>query len=165
MAVLRTAAQGRVAAYLAFGWGLAFAGISFYWALGGTLGVETVWGASTASAEQSSLLRGAVWGTAGLKLVAALLALALTGAWGKKLPKRPIAMLGWGVAVVLVLYGGINVLAEALTVTGIIKPAAVDWKPLLWHLYVWDMSFLIWGILFGAAAWQFTRQALGRRGV
>ncbi|HEX2682079.1 MAG TPA: DUF3995 domain-containing protein [Candidatus Acidoferrales bacterium] len=146
------------AGYLACGWGFAFAAISFYWGSGGTLGVDTVWGSLTMSPSQRAILRVAVWITGFLKVFGALLALVLVARWGRRLPRRPIAALGWGGAAFLTLYGGINVGAEALTASGVVKPSdSVDWKPLLWHLYVWDMSFLIWGILFGLAAWQFTR--------
>ena len=136
-----------------------FAAISFYWGSGGTLAVDTVWGSTTVTTTQRTTLLVAVWVTGFLKLMGALLALALVSRWGMRLPQGLIAILGWGAAGLLTLYGGTTVFAEALTATGVIKPAApVDWKPLLWHLYVWDMSFLIWGILFGLAAWQFTRR-------
>ena len=137
---------------------MAFAAISFYWGSGGTLGVDTVWGSLRLSSTQESLLIVAVWLTGLLKVLGALLALALVTGWGTRLPPRPLAVLGWAAAGLLTLYGGVNVFAEALTASGIVKPTQpVDWKPLLWHLYVWDMSFLIWGILFGLAAWDFTR--------
>jgi hypothetical protein len=146
------------AGYLACGWGLAFAAISFYWASGGTLGVDTVWGSLTMSPSQRATLLVAAWVTGFLKVIGALLALLLVARWGSRLPRRPIAVLGWGAAGLLTLYGGLNVLGEALTASGVVKPSEpVDWKPLLWHLYLWDMSFLIWGILFALAAWQFTR--------
>ena len=123
--------------------------------MGGSLGVDTVWGSSSVTAEHSTLLRAAVWLTGFLKLVAALLALALVSEWGRAFPRRPMAILGWSAAVILTLYGGVNVGGEALVAVGLVRPAAVDWKPLLWHLYVWDMSFLIWGILFGLAMRQY----------
>jgi hypothetical protein len=146
-----------LAGYLACGLGLAFAAISFYWGSGGTLGIDTVWGSTAMTPTQRTSLLVAVWITGFLKVIGALLALALVSGWGMRLPRQPIKFLGWGAAVLLTLYGGINVIAEALTVSGLIKPAGpVDWKPLLWHLYVWDMSFLIWGILFGLATWHST---------
>jgi hypothetical protein len=65
---------------------------------------------------------------------------------------------GWVVAASLTLEGGTLVVPEALIAIGAIEPAQpVDWKPLLWHLYVWDMSFLVWGVLFGIATWHFSR--------
>ena len=145
------------AGYAAFAWGLIFAAISFYWGAGGTLGVETVWGSATSGVAQSPALRAAVWVTGVLKVVAAILAIALVTDWGRRLPHRLLTAMGWTAFGVLALYGGVNVLAEALTVAGVIRPTSVDWKPLLWHLYVWDMSFLLWGILFGLATWTYTR--------
>jgi len=134
-----------------------FAAISFYWGSGGTIGVETVWGSTAFSPAQKETLTIAAWITGFLKLVGALLALALVTRWGARLPARSLAVLGWGAAGLLFVYGGTNMVGEALVVSGIVKPTGlVEWKPLLWHLYVWDMSFVIWGILFGLAAWRFT---------
>jgi hypothetical protein len=102
------------------------------------------------------ILFAALWVTGFLKVLGALLALALVRPWGERLPRRLMGVLGWGAAVLLTLYGGVLVGAEALVASGLLKPAEpVAWKPLLWHLYVWDMSFLIWGLLFGLAAWRF----------
>jgi len=99
----------------------------------------------------------ALWATGILKLLGALLALSLVSDWSTRLPRRPLALLGWGTAVLLTGYGAVLVGAEGLVASGILKPAGpVAWKALLWHLYVWDMSFLIWGLLFGLAAWRFT---------
>jgi len=148
------------AGYIACAWGLAFAAISFYWGLGGTLGLDTLGGSleSLARAHDRSILI-AVWVTGFLKLLAALLALALAGAWAARLPRRPVTILGWVAAASLTLYGGTLIVPEALVTIGAIKPTQhVDWKPLLWHLYVWDMSFLVWGILFGVATWRFSRR-------
>lgn len=148
------------AGYIAFGWGLIFAGISFYWGAGGTLGVDTVWGSATTGVEQSPGLRAAVWVTGVMKVVAALLAIALASDRSWRLPRRALIVLGSAAFAILSLYGGVNVFAEALTAAGVIKPTSVDWKPLLWHLYVWDMSFLVWGILFGVATWNYTRRPM-----
>jgi uncharacterized protein DUF3995 len=152
---------GVLAGYVAFAWGLAFAAISFYWGVGGTLGLDTIGGSLERLArahDRTSLI--AVWVTGFVKVAVALLALALAGTWAARLPRRPVTVLGWVAATFLTLYGGILVVAEALVAIGAITPAQpVDWKPLLWHLYVWDMSFLVWGILFGVATWHFSRTA------
>jgi hypothetical protein len=150
------------AGYAASAWGLLFAGFSFYWAGGGTLGLDTLGG----SLEQLARARdpavvAAAWITGLLKVAAAVLALALVSNWGRQLPRRLLAALGWGTAIVLTLYGGVLVAGEAVIATGATHPAApVQWKPLLWHLYLWDMSFLVWGILFGLAAWRHTTRTV-----
>jgi hypothetical protein len=149
------------AAYVACLWGLAFATISFYWGIGGTHGLNTLGGSleSLARAHDRTILI-AVWVTGFLKVLVAQLALALAGAWAARLPRRPVIVLGWVAAVSLTLYGGTLVVPEALVAIGAIKPTQpVEWKPLLWHLYVWDMSFLVWGLLFGVATWHFSRTA------
>ena len=147
------------AGYSACAWGLAFATISFYWGLGGTIGLDTLGGSleSLAKAHDRTLLI-AVWVTGLLKVLGSLLALALVGTWAARLPRRMVTALGWVAAASLTLYGGVLVVAEALVTIGVIKPTQpVDWKPLLWHLYVWDLSFLVWGILFGVATWHYSR--------
>ena len=146
--------------YAAFAWGLLFAGISFYWGLGGTLGLDTLGGTlERLGRSRDPAIIAAVWVTGVIKVGGAILALALVQPWGRRLPRLPLLLLGWAAAVVLTLYGGTLVAGEALVASGLIRPGAVDWKPLLWHLYVWDMSFLIWGVLFALAAWQCTRTA------
>jgi uncharacterized protein DUF3995 len=148
------------AGYAACAWGLVFAGISFYWGLGGRLGVDTLGGSLERLARaRDPVIIAAVWVTGFLKVGGALLALALVEPWGGRLPRPLLLLLGWGAAAVLTLYGGILVSGEALVATGLVRPAQVDWRPLLWHLYVWDMSFLVWGVLFALAAWRRTRMA------
>jgi Protein of unknown function (DUF3995) len=151
------------AGYAAFAWGLIFALISFYWGCGGTIGLSTVGGTIERLArEHSAGIFVAVWVTGLLKLVGAVLALALVRPWGSKLPRRLVALLSWTAAVLLTLYGGTLVAADALAATGAIKPRTpIARVPLLWHLWVWDMSFLIWGLLFASAAWYFTRRDRG----
>jgi len=83
------------AGYFGCGWGLAFAAISVYWGSGGTLGTDTVWGSLTMNPSQRTILLVAVWVTGFLKVFGALLALALVARWGSRLPRRPIAVLGW----------------------------------------------------------------------
>jgi Protein of unknown function (DUF3995) len=146
--------------YAAFAWGLLFAGISFYWGLGGTLGLDTIGGTLERLGRSGDpAIIAAVWLTGVVKVGGAVLALALVQPWGRRLPRLPLLLLGWTAAVVLTLYGGALVAGEALVASGLVRPSAVDWKPLLWHLYVWDMSFLIWGVLFADAAWHRTRLA------
>ncbi len=140
--------------------GLVFAAISFYWGSGGTLGLDTIGGSiESLGRAHDPLMLAAAWVTGLVKLLGSVLALALVRPWGTRLPRWAITVLGWGAAAALTLYGGVLVVTEALVASGLLKPAEpVSWKPLLWHLYVWDMYFLIWGILFALAAWHFTRR-------
>ena len=60
----------------------------------------------------------------------------------------------------LVAYGGLNVLAGVLVLSGVIHPGgSVDRTALRWHAGVWDLWFLVWGILLALATigyWQRT---------
>ncbi|MEP7025359.1 MAG: DUF3995 domain-containing protein [Actinomycetota bacterium] len=152
------------AGYAACAWGLLFAVVSFYWAAGGTAGADTVGGSieRLARAHDPAIVAALVL-TGLLKVVGALLALALVRPWGLRLRprlRRATRALAWTAAVLLTLYGGVLVAVEALVATRVIRPSgAVDWTALLWHLYLWDMSFLLWGLLFGVAAWHYARRA------
>ncbi len=71
---------GSWAGYVACLWGLAFAAISFYWGMGGTLGLDSLGGSleRLARAHDRTILI-AVWVTGFLKVLVALLGLALAG--------------------------------------------------------------------------------------
>lgn len=147
------------AGYAACGWGLIFAAISFYWGSGGRTLLDTIGGSieRMALAGDTSIYV-AVWVTGLLKMVGAVLALALVQPWGRRLPRRLVALLGWVAAIFLTLYGGLLVLGDALVAVGVVKQSQpIVWKPLWWHLWVWDMSFFIWGLLFAVALWSFRR--------
>lgn len=146
-------------AYAACVWGLVFAGISFYWGVGGRTLLDTVGGAIERSAlAGDTAIYVAVWVTGALKLVGAVLALALVRPWGQRLPRRVVLLFAWVAAVGLTLYGGVLEVTNTLAATHVVKPSTpIEWKALWWHLWVWDLSFFIWGILFAAALPRFRR--------
>ena len=148
-------------AYAACAWGMIFAGISFYWGSGGRLLLDTVGGAIERSAlAGDTAIYAAVWVTGMLKLVGAELALALVRPWGRRLPRRTVLLFAWVAAVGLTLYGAVLELTNALVVAHVVKPSTpIEWKALWWHLWVWDLSFFIWGILFAAALRRFRRSS------
>lgn len=146
-------------AYAACVWGLLFAGISFYWGCGGRALLDTVGGVIERRAlAGDTAIFVAVWVTGALKLVGAVLALALVRPWGRRLPRRAVLLLGWVAAVGLTLYGAALEVTNALAATHVVKPSTpIEWKALWWHLWVWDLSFLVWGILFALALRRFRR--------
>ena len=88
--------------------------------------------------------------------MAGLLALALAGPD----PARWLRALNALAAAVLVLWGGANVLIGGLVLAGAIVPSTpVDERALRWHVCVWDLWFLVWGIALAVAL-----LALRRRG-
>lgn len=151
----------RAAGYAAAVVALLYAAVSVYWALGGQALLSTIGGwpedlsrRGGANAVAVGLL------AAGLKLAGALLALVLVHPAGQRLPQRPL----WGLATIasgiLVLYGGVLVVAGALVLAGVINPAVpVDRTALRWHVLGWDSWFLIWGLLLGLAVLSHRRDA------
>jgi Protein of unknown function (DUF3995) len=136
--------------------GLAYAGISVYWGLGGTWLLDTVGGSLAASGRDGSAgIMTAVWGAAGLKIIAAVLPVLAAGraaAAGPVLRRRGLRVLGWAEAVILTLYGLVLTTVGLLVQSGLIRAGAgADHRALAWHAYLWDPWFLLWGLLVTAA--------------
>jgi hypothetical protein len=144
------------AAIVAFGYAL----VSLYWAVGGQGLISTVGG----YVEQFARRGGAVpvlvaLGVTMAKLAGGLLALALVRPWGRVVPRRWLLLGSTGASVLLVAYGGLNVLVGALVLSGVIHPAgSVDRTALRWHVGVWDLWFLVWGILLALATIGYWRR-------
>jgi hypothetical protein len=153
------------AAYAACALALLYAVPSFYWALGGTAGLDTVGGAI----EQLGRTRDPAGvalaiGAGVLKVAGGLLALALVRPWGRALPRRLLGGVAWAASVVLTAYGGLLVVVGALVLSGLVSPVGpVDRTALRWHVLLWDLWFLVWGLLLGVAAWHYGRES-GSRG-
>lgn len=160
----RPARSAAWAAYAACALALLYAAVSFYWALGGTVGVDTLGGTVEETARAGGPEGTALGLAAGvLKLAGGLLALALVRPWGGVLPRRLLLAAAWAASAVLCLYGGAVVVAGALVLAGVVDPSGpVDRTALRWHVFLWDLWFLVWGILLGVAAWHFGRDP-GRR--
>jgi Protein of unknown function (DUF3995) len=140
----------------------AYALMSLYWALGGHALVSTIGGYVEQFARRGGVLPVLVALAATLaKVAGGLLALALVRPWGRAVPRRWLLTGSAGASVLLVGYGGVNVLLGALVLSGVIHPAgSVDRMALRWHVAVWDLWFLVWGILLALATvgyWRLLR--------
>jgi hypothetical protein len=142
----------RAAAYGSCALAWLYALVSAYWTAGGTALLSTVGGQVEEQARRGGgavVLVGVV--TVLLKVAGGVLSLALVRPWGLRLPQRPLrwlALVGGGL---LALYGGANVLLGGLALRGAFGPPA-DPVALRWHVGVWDLWFLLWGVLLLAAA-------------
>jgi len=138
---------------------------SAYWALGGTVGLDTLGGAIEQLARTRDPAGIALGLGAGvLKVAGGLLALALVRPWGRAIPRRLLGGAAWATSVVLTCYGGLLVVVGALVLGGLISPSGpVDRRALRWHVFLWDLWFLVWGLLLGVAAWQYGRESRRRR--
>jgi hypothetical protein len=161
---VQPAPTGRAAAtvtgYAAAGAAFAYALVSAYWALGGHALISTVGGYAAQIAHQKGAAPVLLALAAAVaKAVSGLLALALVR------PCRRVIPRGWLLAgsaaanALLVVYGGLNVLLGALVLSGVIHPAGnVDRTALRWHVGVWDLWFLVWGILLALATVGYWRR-------
>jgi hypothetical protein len=138
------------AAYAAAAWALLFAAMSFYWALGGTVGLDTL-GVEIerdARARESDTI-ALVWVTGLLKLAAAALALALVRPWARVLPRRLWVIASWIVGLGLLAYALANFVQHGLMKAGAVDtPEALGSSAATWHLAFWDPFWLLGGLLF-----------------
>jgi len=157
-------AAGTVTAYAAGFVALAYALVSLYWALGGHALVSTVGGYVEQFARRGGALPVLVALAATLaKVVGGLLALALVRPRGRVAPRGWLLIGSAGASVLLVVYGGLNVLLGALVLSGVIHPTgSVDRTALRWHVGVWDLWFLVWGILLALATVGYWRRTATR---
>jgi uncharacterized membrane protein len=142
----------------------ASAAVSLFWTLGGTLLLDTVGGAIEDMARDRSVAAIAV-GTAVilLKAAAGVLALALTRTWRTAVGARLLLAANALASPALILWGGINVAVGALVLGEVIVPADdVDEHALRWHVFVWDLRFLVWGLSLALATACYRRHV--RRG-
>ena len=143
----------RVAGYGAFILALGYGLVSLYWAAGGRRGLGTLGEPLQQLAHSKDATAVIVISIViVLKLMGASLALALVRPWGQRIPRRLLLIAGAVAAAVLILYGAVEMFGEALVETGAIRPSGhVDWRALRWHLGVWDLWFLAWGVALAVA--------------
>jgi len=56
------------------------------------------------------------------------------------------------------IYGGLLVTIGALVLTGILQPEGpVDRRALTWHVLLWDLWFLLWGLALATTTWRSNR--------
>jgi hypothetical protein len=154
------------AGYVACAWAWIFAGMSFYWASGGTAGGTTIGPAiTTPVAAGDPVWLAVLWLTGLLKVLVGLLALALVRPWGRQFPRWLLLVGAWGACAVLALYeGAASWVQHGLMAAGVLTtPAGLGATALRWHLVLWDPCWLAGGILLGLAAWDYQRRP--RRGV
>ena len=146
------------AAVAAFG----YAVVDLYWALGGRALVSTVGGYVEQFARRGGALPILVAAaTMVAKLAGGLLALALVRPWGRVVPRGWLLAGSAAASALLVVYGGVNVLLGALVLSGAIHPGgSMDRTALRWHVGVWDLWFLVWGVLLALAAVGYWRRTV-----
>ena len=133
----------RAAAYGSCALAWLYALVSAYWTAGGSWLLVTVGG------QVEDLARRG--GTAALLVAGGVLGLALVRPWGRRLPQRPLRLVALAAGGLLALYGAANVVLGGLALVGVFGTPA-DPVALRWHVGVWDLWFLLWGVLLLPAA-------------
>ncbi len=140
---------GTTVAFLALAVGFGYAGISAYWAVGGTGLLDTLggvferWGRS-GGAGVAALL----WGVVAIKMVASLLPLSALDQLPNPVPNRLVWVLAWTEAAILTIYGLVLTATGLLIQAGVVRASRdADRRALAWHAYLWDPWFLLWGLL------------------
>lgn len=133
--------------------GLPYAAITAYWALGGRWLLSTVGG----QFEQLAKSGGAevelgVWTVAALKVIGSALPVAVGRYWGLGWRARALRVITTVEAAVLVLYGLVLSVVGWAVQAGVVKVGRhPDRRALVWHAFLWDPWFLLWGLLIAAA--------------
>jgi Protein of unknown function (DUF3995) len=134
------------AAYGAAAWSILFAAMSAFWALGGTLGLDTLGNEieRDARAREPDVI-ALVWVTALLKVVGAALVIAT-----------------WIVGLGVLAYALASFAQHGLMKADVVDtPVALGSSAVGWHLALWDPFWLLGGLLFIAAARQAGRVSSG----
>src|SRR6266542_6924426 len=162
LAAARWPSAGIAAAYAASLAAYAHAIMDLYWGLGFHALLSTVGGYPERLARQGGVLPVLLaLSASAAQMMAGLLALALVRPWGQVIPRALLRPGSAGVSALLVLYGGALVLTGTLVLTGAIHPpGGVDWTAMRWHTGVWDMWFLVWGILLSVASAGYWRRTV-----
>lgn len=138
--------RGRVAVLIACAAGLLHAASSLYWALGGRWLLPTVGEWAVAAVERSPLQTGILLGAIGVvKALAAVIPVAVdAGRIGWTRFWRAVCWIG---AVIIAVYGAVNIVVSAAVLLGMIRPdGGHDEAAMLGHVFLWDPLFLVWGV-------------------
>ena len=147
-----------VAAVLAF----ASAACTAFWLLGGTAGLDTVGGeVERLARERSPAAIAGLAVTLVLKLLAGALAVLLVALGDGGPPPHWVVRLALVGGIGLALYGGLLVAVGALALIGVVGPSDPgDQYALRWHVFFWDLWFLVWGAALALGAKR-ARSAFG----
>ncbi len=132
--------------------------VSLYWSFGGTIGIRSV-GGQIADLARSATAPATVLALAAalLKLLGVAFALVLAGRLGRRLRPRWVVTAGRIAAAVLTIYGAANMVGAALVLTGVVRAPGADRYALAWHLGLWDLLFLLWGVCLAVAVSRYRR--------
>ena len=138
-------------AYAAATWSALFATFSFYYAAGGTAGVD-LQPLAIQDHVGTHELTVVLWVTGAMKVMAGGLAVALARPNRRRLWGRAVLVAGWGIGALCVLYGGAQLVQAVLWEVGVFAvPANIGARAAHWK-FLFDSVWLLGGALFVLAA-------------
>lgn len=140
---------------IAMCWTLLFAAMSFYWALGGMIGIRSLGGSiyeQSLNPDSSFLL--IVWATAFMKILGAVFLLSLRKHWQSSWMRTLLYSTAKIVGMFLFLYGFLNFLTIGLHAIGWLD-FALDRYATWWRLLFWEPFWMLGAIRKYKAELQF----------
>ncbi|WP_040979447.1 DUF3995 domain-containing protein [Oceanobacillus jeddahense] len=129
-------------------WTVLFAGMSFYWAMGGMLGVRSLGGEiyeMSLDPEPSFIL--IVWLTGFVKLLGALLLLLLVVPWKNAIISKVLYYFTKIAGVFLFVYGLLNFITISMSAFAILD-MDLEAHATFWRLVFWEPFWMIGGICY-----------------
>lgn len=139
------------------------ASFTLHWMTGGPELVGTVSGVPEELARSRSTAALVVGGLIVLsKGAAAFLAALLIPTAGALRGGRRVGLINAGVSALLLLWGAVKLVVDVLVLLGVRQPATeLDRYALWWHLVLWDLWFVVWGVLLAVAVAAWWRAGSG----
>lgn len=136
--------------FITFGiiWTLVFAGMSFYWALGGMLGARSLGGAIYEMAlKPDPSFTIIVWLSGFIKLLGVVLLLLPLIHWKKPVIERILYVIIKAAGIFLFLYGLLNFITISLSALNILDFDLDDFAT-FWRLVFWEPYWMLGGIFY-----------------
>ncbi|ONK21122.1 hypothetical protein BLX87_23730 [Bacillus sp. VT-16-64] len=134
--------------YVGVLWTVLFAGMSFYWAMGGMNGVKSLGGAIYEQAlHPDPAFIIVVWITGFIKLLGAILLLMLLVNWRNSWIKKVLYFIIKSAGILLFVYGLVNFITIALHALGILD-LELDRYATFWRLLFWEPYWMAGGLFY-----------------
>ncbi|MFS0576841.1 DUF3995 domain-containing protein [Sporosarcina sp. 179-K 3D1 HS] len=138
----------KVYIYIGIAWTLIFAGMSFYWATGGMVGVRSLGGQIYKMAlEKDPSLVPIVWLTGFVKLGGCLLLFSLLYPWKNDRLEKIFTIVIRIAGAFLFLYGFLNFITISLAALNILDFDLSSYAT-MWRLIFWEPFWMLGGILY-----------------
>lgn len=129
-------------------WTVVFAGMSFYWAMGGLLGLKSLGGSIyEMSQDPSPSFVTIVWLTGFLKLLGLILLSLLLVQWNKQIMSGLLYYATRIAGVFLFLYGLLNFITITMSALGILE-FDLDSYATFWRLVFWEPFWMVGGVFY-----------------